>query len=215
MDIQAIGAFTLLALLLTIIPGPNGALLLKTVPQNGRQAGMFSLAGIVCGFSVHGAFSILGLSALILKTSQIFFTVKLLGACYLTYLGVISLWRAFSAKSNVLKPMDKTKSRIVFTKRRFFLEGFLTNLLNPKVSMFYIAAFPQFIHLEGNPIVESFILVGIHSLIVISWFSFIIIALGKISSTFASLKFKRIVQGATGTLLLWFGYRLLVYQQKS
>ena len=216
MDFQAIGTFTLLVLLLTIMPGPNGALLLKTVPQNGRHAGLLSLLGIVCAFSAHGAFSIFGLSAIILKTSQIFFAVKLLGACYLSYLGIMSLWQAFFSKHTSQKPKQTFKKHVTIQKRKFFLEGFLTNLLNPKASMFYLAVFPQFIHLEaGNPIFESFILVGIHSTIVTLWFSFIIIALDKITHTLSSMKFKRIVQGATGTLMLWFGYRLLMYQQKS
>ncbi len=78
MDFQAVGTFTLMVLLLTIMPGPNGALILKTVPQNGRRAGIFNLVGIVSAFYIHGLFSILGLSALILKTSQTFFAVKLL-----------------------------------------------------------------------------------------------------------------------------------------
>ena len=81
--------------------------------------------------------------------------------------------------------------------------------------MFYLAVFPQFISLEGNPVFEPLILVGIHAIVVVIWFSFLIIALGKISRALSSFKFKRIVQGATGSLMLWFGYRLLAYRQKS
>lgn len=215
MDLQAIGTFTLMILLLTIMPGPNGALLLKTVPQNGRRAGILNLAGIVSAFSVHGAFSILGLSALILNTSHAFFTVKLLGAFYLSYLGIMSLWQAFFTKDSSVKTKEKTNKNVILQNQRFFLEGFLTNLLNPKASMFYLAVFPQFVSIEGNPFIESFILVGIHSVVVIIWFSFVIVALGTATQIVSSIKFKRIVQGATGSLMLWFGYRLLIYQQKS
>ena len=216
MDLQALGTFTLMVLLLTIMPGPNGALILKTVPQNGRRAGILNLAGIVSGFSIHGIFSILGLSALILKTSQAFFTVKLLGSFYLLYLGVTSLWQAFFSTHSFTKTTKHEKNKNVIRKnKRFFLEGFLTNLLNPKASMFYLAIFPQFITLEGNPIFESLLLVGIHSIVVVIWFSFIIFTLGKTIRAISSMKFKRIVQGAAGSLMLWFGYRLLTYQQKS
>jgi len=69
--------------------------------------------------------------------------------------------------------------------------------------------------LEGNPILDSLILVVIHSVVVVIWFSFIIIALGKITHALSSMKFKRMVQGATGSLMLWIGYRLLTYQQES
>jgi threonine/homoserine/homoserine lactone efflux protein len=214
MDFQAIGTFTLMVSLLTIMPGPNGALLLKTVPQNGRRAGILNLAGIVTAFSVHGAFSILGLSAIILTTSHAFFTLKLLGSLYLLYLGLMSLWQAFFAKDVSVKTKDIAKKAVILHKRKLFLEGFLTNLLNPKASMFYLAVFPQFISLERNPIFESIILVGIHSVVVVIWFSFIIIALGTATQIVSSLKFKRMVQGVTGLLLLWFGYRLLIYQQE-
>ena len=216
MDFQAVGTFTLMVLLLTIMPGPNGALILKTVSQNGRLSGILNLFGIVSAFYIHGIFSILGLSALILKTSQAFFIVKLLGSFYLLYLGATSLWQAFFSKHSFTKTTIRENNKNVIRKdKRLFLEGFLTNLLNPKASMFYLAIFPQFINLEGNPIFESLILVGIHSIVVVIWFSFIIFALGKIIRTISSMKFKRIVQGATGSLMLWFGYRLLTYQQKN
>jgi threonine/homoserine/homoserine lactone efflux protein len=218
MDFQAIGTFTLMVMLLTIMPGPNGALLLKTVPQNGHHAGILNLAGIVTAFSIHGLFSILGLSAVILNTSQAFFIVKLLGSLYLLYLGVTSLGQAiFSKHSSSFTTTTKHESKktVIRQNKRLFLEGFLTNLLNPKASMFYLAAFPQFISLEGNPIFESIILVGIHSLIVVIWFSFIIFAIGNTTRALSSLKFKRIVQGATGSVMLWFGYRLLIFQEKS
>ena len=216
MDFQAVGTFTLMVLLLTIIPGPNTALILRTVPQNGRRAGILNLAGIVSGFYMHGIFSILGLSALILKTSQAFFFVKLLGSFYLLYLGVTSLWQAFFSKHSSTKTTKRENNKNVIIKnKRLFLEGFLTNLFNPKASMFYLAIFPQFINPNGNPILESFTLVVIHSIVVVTWFSFIIIALGKITRALSSMKFKRIMQSATGSLMLWFGYRLLTYQQKS
>ncbi|MCP4671548.1 MAG: LysE family translocator [Desulfobacula sp.] len=216
MDFQAVGTFTLMVLLLTIMPGPNTALILRTVPQNGPRAGIINLAGIVSGFYMHGIFSILGLSALILRTSQAFFALKLLGSFYLLYLGLTSLWQAFHLKHSSAKTIKHENNKnVTRKKKRLFLEGFLTNLLNPKASMFYLAVFPQFINLEGNPILESLILVVIHSIVVVIWFLFMIIALGKITPALSSMKFKRIVQGATGSLMLWFGYRLLRYQQKS
>ena len=168
MDFQAIGTFTLMVLLLTIMPGPNGALILRTVPQNGRRAGILNLAGIVSAFYTHGIFSILGLSALVLKTSQAFLVVKLLGSFYLLYLGVTSLWQAFHLKHSSTKTTNRKNNKNVIRKNKIlFLEGFLTNLLNPKASMFYLAVFPQFISLEGDPVLESLVLVGIHSVVVV------------------------------------------------
>ena len=204
-----------MVLLLTIIPGPNTALILRTVPQNGRRAGLLNLAGIVSGFYMHGIFSILGLSALILKTAHMFFAVKLLGSLYLLYLGISPLWQAFYCKHASAKTaVHVTNRNLIHKNKRLFWEGFLTNLLNPKASMFYLAIFPQFINLGGNPILESFLLVWIHSIVVVIWFSFMIVTLGRITHALSSPKFKRIVQGATGALMFWFGYRLFTYQQK-
>lgn len=215
MDFQTVGAFTLMVLLLTVMPGPNTALIIRTISQDGRRGGVLNLAGIVSGFYIHGIFSILGLSALILKTSQAFFVLKLLGSFYLLYLGATSLWRVFHLKHSSTEIIKTENNKhVIRDNKKLFLEGFLTNLLNPKASMFYLAVFPQFIDLEGNPALESLILVVIHSIVVVIWFTFVIIALGKIARTLTSMKFQRIVQGATGALLLLFGFRLLTYQQK-
>ena len=217
MEFQAVLTFTLMVLLLTIMPGPNGALILRTVPQYGRRAGLINLAGIVLAFSFHGLFSTLGLSALILKTSQAFFIVKLLGSLYLIYLGVTSLWHAFFFTKQAPMKINQNENNKKATRqnKRLFLEGFLTNILNPKASMFYLAVFPQFINLEGHPVFDSLLLVGIHSVVVAVWFSAVIFVLSRITSALSSSRFKRIVQGAIGTLMLWFGYRLLTYQQKT
>jgi threonine/homoserine/homoserine lactone efflux protein len=215
MNLQDIGTFTLIVMLLTVMPGPNGVLLLKTVPQNGRRAGIINLTGIVSAFFIHGAFSILGLSALILSTSNAFYIVKLVGACYLLYLGVTSIWQALFAKQTSNVAQEKTKKKVKSQGRKLYLEGLLTNILNPKVSMFYLAAFPQFISLNGNPLLESMILVMIHSVVVIAWFSFIIVTINSAARTLSSVQFKRFVKGTTGSLMIWFGYRLLTFQQKS
>jgi threonine/homoserine/homoserine lactone efflux protein len=113
MDFQAVGTFTLMVLLLTIMPGPNTALILRAVPQNGRRTGIFNLTGIVSAFNMHGIFSILGLSALILKSSQAFFVVKLLGSFYLLYLGVTSLWQTFFSKHSSTKTMKRENTKKV------------------------------------------------------------------------------------------------------
>lgn len=216
MDIQAVGTFTLMVLLLTVSPGPNTALIIRTVTQCGHSGGIFNLTGIVSGFFIHGLFSILGLSAFILKTSQAFFILKLLGSFYLLYLGVTSLLQVFHGKHDSGNAKTGGNYKIVGrTNKELYLEGFLTNLLNPKASLFYLAIFPQFIAVDGNPVLESLFLVVIHSIVVVIWFSFVIIALNKLTQTLSSGKFKRIVQGATGTLMLWFGYRLFIYQHSD
>ncbi len=210
---EALSTFILMIVLLTVMPGPNGALLLKTVPKWGRRAGIYNLIGIVSAFTLHGAFSVLGVSALILSSPPAFLVVKFLGAMYLIYLGVTSLWQAFNQQ-------PVTQSRLVTDKSTrnrqitsLLLEGLLTNLLNPKISMFYLAVFPQFISLDSNPVTKSIILVAIHSIIVTLWFSFVIITVSSVTPVLSSGKFKQFLQGMVGSLMLWFGYHLLIYHQ--
>lgn len=214
MNLERIGAFTIMVTLLTMMPGPNGALLLRTVPTLGRAAGAMNLAGIVSAFGLHGAFSIVGLSAIILSSAEAFFTIKLIGAIYLIYLGAISLWKAIRIEGKNGPAKTKQTKTVNNKASARFSEGLVTNLLNPKVSMFYLAAFPQFINFSSSPYLEAFILVLIHSIIVIAWFSLIIFALSSAAQITKSEKFQRTIQGVTGTLLVWFGYRLLVYEQK-
>lgn len=213
MDEETLSTFILMIVLLTVMPGPNGALLLKTVPKLGRRAGIYNLIGIVFAFTLHGAFSVLGVSALILSSPLAFLVVKFLGAMYLIYLGLTSLWQAFKNQP-VAKPVlatDKsTRNRQV---TGLLLEGLLTNLLNPKISMFYLAVFPQFISLDSNPVTKSIILVAIHSTIVTLWFLFVIIAVSSVTCALSSGRFKQFLQGMVGSLMLWFGYHLLIYHQ--
>ncbi len=81
--------------------------------------------------------------------------------------------------------------------------------------MLNLAAFPQFVDFTGNPMGEAFTLVIIHSVIVVAWFSFLVIALSSVAQVARSEKFKRSVQGATAVLLLWFGYRLITYDSQA
>ncbi len=215
MTFENITTFTVMIALLTMMPGPNGALLLRTVPILGRSAGVVNLSGIVAAFWVHGCLSVVGLSAIVLSSGKALFVIKLIGATYLLYLGVVSLWKACyrgrSSKSCEAAEVATAGSK---ASTRFF-EGFFTNLLNPKVSMFYLAAFPQFVSFSGSHFVEALLLILIHSVVVVIWFSVIIFALSSATRIAKNEWFQRVLQSATGVLLIWFGYRLLTYEQKA
>ena len=119
-------------------------LIAKTVPLSGKAAGFSNIAGSVATFYLHGSLSILGISVLLTQSAEAFFIVKILGAAYLCWIGMKALWSAWRGHENS-DLVESVKSKSSLSKA--FLEGFLTNALNPKVSMFYLAAFPQFIPL--------------------------------------------------------------------
>lgn len=149
MGINTILTFIAVAALLVISPGPNGLLIAKTVPISGRKAGFANIWGFVVAFYIHGTLSVFGISILLVKSSQAFFIFKMLGAAYLIFLGVKSIINAF--QKSPAQPKVTTGNNQIVSLRVAFSEGLITNVLNPKVSMFYLAAFPQLLTFYGSP----------------------------------------------------------------
>lgn len=204
MDTFQILSFTFVATLLVISPGPNGLLIAKTVPVSGRSAGFSNIGGFVAAFYVHGSLSILGVSVLLVQSSHAFLIFKLLGAAYLVWIGVKACWEAWNAK--VMPDQSLPTNKKVSMTGAFF-EGFLTNALNPKVSMFYLAAFPQFMP-AGAEASSAFLLVFIHSLLNLLWFSAMVIFLSRIKMLSQSYSFSRCLKLVTGSIFIGFGIKL-------
>lgn len=146
---QELAWFALVALALVLTPGPNMIYCISRTLCQGRAAGMVSLGGVALGFVVHLLGASFGLSALLLAAPVAFTAIKVAGALYL-------LWLAWQAvKPGGLSPFE-TRSLPPDPPRKLFLMGFMTNLLNPKVAMFYLSFFPQFLHPErGQVLLQS------------------------------------------------------------
>ncbi|MCE2029389.1 LysE family translocator [Sessilibacter corallicola] len=212
MDIDNILAFIAVATLLVISPGPNGLLITKTVPILGRKAGFANIAGFVAAFYVHGTLSIFGISLLLVQSAQAFFIFKLVGAAYLIWVGVKTLINNFKSEP-VNQPCtvhDRKKTVSIYGA---FIEGFLTNVLNPKVSMFYLAAFPQFISADQSP-VSAYLLVASHALVNVVWFSLMIVMLSKVKSISNTARFKKWLNSVTGVVFIGFGAKLALLESK-
>lgn len=205
MDISTLISFTVIASLLVMSPGPNGVLIAKTVPTSGKAAGFANVAGFVTAFYVHGALSILGISLILVQSAQAFFVVKLLGVAYLCWIGFKALrdaWNGF-APAKEIEPAKKHRTLL-----KAFVEGFLTNALNPKVSMFYLAAFPQFTTQTQDALSASFMLVFVHSMINLIWFSAMVILFARFASAARNSTFQRWLKGITGIVFIGFGAKL-------
>jgi len=206
MDIMNVLTFVFVATLLVISPGPNGLLIAKTVPISGRKAGFANVWGFMAAFYVHGTLSIFGLSVLLVQSAEAFFIFKLLGASYLCWIGVKSLlsaWKHEAQHSSVeIEERDKVASL-----RGAFVEGFLTNVLNPKVSMFYLAAFPQFL-VFGDSASQAYLLVSAHALVNLLWFSIMVALLSKLGNVTRSGIFTRWLKSFTGIVFIGFGMKL-------
>ena len=150
------------ALVMVLTPGPNMIYLVSRSICQGRAAGVISLFGVIAGFVVHALGAALGLTALFLALPLGFEILKWAGAAYLGWLA----WEAL--KPGARSPFEP-QSLPPESPRKLFLMGFLTNLLNPKVAMFYIALFPQFISPErGSVLAQSLVLGAVHLLIALS-----------------------------------------------
>lgn len=204
MDLIQILSFVTVATLLVISPGPNGVLIAKTVPVSGKAAGFANIGGFVTAFYVHGSLSILGISILLVQSSQAFFVFKILGAIYLCWIGVKSIFDAWSNKA-IQKPVSSVRK--ISSLHSSYWEGFWTNALNPKVSMFYLAAFPQFMPADGG-ISSAFFLVFLHSFLNLIWFSAMVIVFSHLKQFSLSGSFRRWLKSFTGLVFIGFGAKL-------
>lgn len=202
-------AFTAAAALLVTSPGPNGVLIARTVPTSGRAAGFANIAGFFAAFYVHGALSILGVSLILVQSAAAFAIVKYLGAAYLCWLGLKALWEAYRGAEPPARVAPARRSR---TLLKAFLEGLLTNGLNPKVSLFYLAIFPQFFASSGQPVLSALLLVFIHSLINLVWFGAMVMLFHRVTLATRRASVRRWLQAATGVVFIGFGAKLAAYR---
>ncbi len=206
MDLNAIVAFIAVATLLVISPGPNGFLIAKTVPLSGHRVGLTNIAGFVAAFYVHGTLSIFGISILLVQSANAFFVFKMLGAAYLIWLGIKALRNAIRQPAAQTTSAAEPAQKPVSMKGAFY-EGFLTNILNPKVSVFYLAAFPQFMPVDGSAL-SAYSLVTAHSLVNVLWFSAMVFTLSRIKSATNNPAFKVWLNSITGVVFIGFGAKL-------
>lgn len=148
--------FVLSALLLNITPGPDTLYIVGRSSSQGLRAGALAALGIGAGALVHVSAAALGLSAILAASATAFTVVKLVGAAYLLYVGV-GLIRSSAAANSAGAVSENRK----LSMRGVFLQGFLTNVLNPKVALFFLAFLPQFVASDAPSKPLAFLLLGV------------------------------------------------------
>jgi threonine/homoserine/homoserine lactone efflux protein len=198
-------AFIGVAALLTIAPGPDMALVLRNALRGGRRAVVPTAAGICTGCIVWGAASSLGVAALLAASAQLYQALKLAGAAYLIFLGVLALRAAVRGDATAPGPGDATLSRT-----GFYRQGLLTNLLNPKVGVFYATFLPQFIA-PGQPVfLTSVALACIHAGMGLAWLTVYGYGASRLADVMSRGRIRRSIEAATGTVLVAFGLKLAI-----
>ncbi|MNE53110.1 Leucine efflux protein [compost metagenome] len=156
LGIHDLALFIVSGLLLNMMPGPDSLLIMLRSGSQGWRAGSVAALGIGTGTMVHVLAAALGLSALLSASAELFTVIKLMGALYLVYLG-ISLLRQGASSSVASEP---AVSLPALSYGRIFRQGLLTNVLNPKVALFFLAFVPQFIAPDAPQKALAFIVLG-------------------------------------------------------
>lgn len=157
MDFLSILSFLGAAIVLTLMPGPDNLFTLAQAIAKGKNAGIFTTLGLCTGLLVHIAAATIGISAVIYQSALAFTVVKYAGAAYLLFLA----YKSFKEKSSSfnLNNEDSLDYKALYKK------GVIMNLLNPKVSLFFLAFFPQFIQYENGNVSMQMLIYGILFLI--------------------------------------------------
>ncbi|HBN6700624.1 TPA: LysE family translocator [Elizabethkingia anophelis] len=161
--------FIIAAFILVISPGPNMIYLISRTITQGKKAGLTSLAGVICGFLFHIVMVSFGLTAVLFAVPYAYVVLKTLGTVYLLYLA----YQAIKPNSKNIFEVDRNIS--IDRPRKLFTVGFLTNVLNPKVAVFYLSFFPQFIKPQYGSIFTQSLELGIIQVFVSFSINFIIV----------------------------------------
>ncbi|HXS80982.1 MAG TPA: LysE family translocator [Gammaproteobacteria bacterium] len=200
--------FVLTGVLLNLTPGQDTFYILGRSVAEGMRSGVASALGIAVGSLVHTAMAALGLSAILATSASAFTLVKLLGAAYLVYLGV----RMLRTASATAPPTTQVGTAGVLGA---FRDGIVTNVLNPKVALFFLALMPQFIAPGSETKVAAFIVLGLTFVTTGTiWCLVLAVAAGKLRGFFARHpKGWRAVSRASGGIFVLLGLRLAMTRQ--
>jgi len=211
--IHDLALFVVSGILLNIMPGPDSLLIMSRSAAHGWKAGCSAALGIGAGTMVHVLAAALGLSALLATSATAFTVVKWVGAAYIVWCG-IGMLRA-KLRSDAPAGAAAAPDGVPVTYRRIFAQGFLTNVLNPKVALFFLAFVPQFISADAPNKALAFLVLGcIFNFNGMLWCNGLAVFTAFAS---AKLKLKPMVSlwlnRVTGGLFLALGVRLALSEQ--
>jgi threonine/homoserine/homoserine lactone efflux protein len=205
MGIHDLWLFLAVGLLLNITPGPDMALIIALSTQRGTRAGMTAALGVAAGAFVHIAAAAIGISAIIVASAFAFSVLKWVGALYLVYMGIQIL------RTSIRTTMRQEQSQTLWPVplRQIFTQGVLTNALNPKVAIFFLAFLPQFVDADAPSKVAAFITLGLVFNttgtawnIAVAWFA------GIVGSSMGYARAKVWLERVMGALILSIGIKL-------
>ena len=207
LDPTLTAAYIVLATALAVAPGPDVLFVVANGMKHRARGAIASALGIGLGSVGHATAAALGVSALLAASPAAFEVLRYAGAAYLVYLGAMTL-RSWWTQKNTPGPETP---QVALSVLRVFWRGVLTNILNPKMIVFYLALLPQFINVDlGHPGLQIFLLGGIHNLIGTTFLICIGLAAGKASGWLATTGFGKWMDAIAGVFFMGLALRLLV-----
>jgi len=209
--VEQLTAFVLTCLVVVLVPGPDFALVLRNATRGPRSAAT-AAAGIMTGNTILAMLAVLGVTALLGASEVLGTGIRIAGAAYLLYLGVRALGEAFAA--NPKKHGTPSQPAVPPEGRRLggsspFVQGMVSNLLNPKVAVFYLSLFPQFNFAPLPSLAQHTLMACIFLLIALAWYVLLLSGLKKVTGFLARPQTSRMIVGGSGAVLVGVGGTIL------
>jgi threonine/homoserine/homoserine lactone efflux protein len=197
---SAYSSFLIFAVVLVLVPGPDFAVITKNTLAGGRRRGTWSAAGVASSNAVQGLAAAAGLGALVTRAQPVFQAIKWAGIAYLAVLGIQALRSAWAGRYAESVAGDAGSG---------WRQGFLSNITNPKVLVFYLAVLPQFLGRDA-PLSALLVLALSHAALSLLYLLVVVAGLTRARRLLARRAVRRALDAATGTALLGFSAKLAV-----
>lgn len=207
MDNTSLTTYLVAMTLLTITPGVDTMLVIRNTARGGWGDGVVSSLGICSALFLHATVSAVGISVVLLQAAWGFSLLKMVGAGYLVWLGLSGWCKVFKRETFAIAK-GKVTAGSAFLVQRSLREGFLSNILNPKTAIFYMAFLPQFIDPGQSALMQSLFLAGLHFVIAMIWQCLLALMVKQFKVWLQRPGVSQVFDGITGTVMIALGVRV-------
>lgn len=201
------------SILVTIVPGPDMALVMRQVFIGGTALAQRTIFGNLSGLVVHAVALAAGLSALLVASAEAYTVVKLAGAAYLVYLGIQTLRAARHPDAEAADEAEAARARPVPSMRTAYVQGLVSTVLNPKPALLFLTYLPQFINESRAVLPQIAFLAGVHILVGLVWMTLYAHLVQRAHRTLTRHDVRRWLERATGVVLIALGLRVALERQ--
>lgn len=206
-------AFLSLSIVIIVTPGPDTAITIRNTLFGGRAGGIMTAFGIASGQTIWALATSAGIVALLVASEPMFLAVKYAGAAYLIYLGIMALREAVWPSGTVHTVMSAAKPGRRLTLIAAFRQGVISDLGNPKMAVFFASLLPQFVP-TGEASFSAFLFLGVvFAMMTFVWLSLYAALIAKVGDFLRRPGIRRMIEAATGTVLIGLGLRVAAEQR--